>query len=358
MAKQSIKKKTRTATRPQFSFGGTDIPAGARATVDLPIGVLSNHTPMTLPVQVVHGRSDGPVLFLSAAVHGDEVLGIEIIRRLLQHRALKSLKGTLMAVPIVNALGFINHSRYLPDRRDLNRSFPGSDRGSLAGMIADMFLSEVVKRSDFGIDLHTAALHRTNLPQIRVSSIKGAAFDLARAFGAPAILVSALREGSMRQAASEAGVDVLVYEGGQALRFDELAIRAGMLGILRVMVEMGMLPSTAAKPSRIASMVSTASRWERAPQGGLFRAHKTIGDLVAEGDPLGFVSDPFGDTETPVESPLDGIIVGRTNLPTINRGDALFHIAELMGPGDPRGKIDAFETELTLSPLFDEDEIL
>ncbi len=358
MGKQAAGRKKVSPRRQPFEFGDTAIAAGTRATVDLPVSVLSNHTPMTLPVQVVHGRSDGPVLFVSAAVHGDEVLGIEIIRRVLQHRALKSLKGTLMAVPIVNALGFINHSRYLPDRRDLNRSFPGSDRGSLAGMIADLFLREVVQRSDFGIDLHTAALHRTNLPQIRISSIKGRAFELAKAFGAPAIMLSSLREGSMRQAAHDEGVDVLVYEGGQALRFDELAIRAGVLGTLRVMVEMGMLTPAAAKPSKMVPMVSVSSKWQRAPQGGIFRAHRTTGDVVAQGDVLGFVADPFGDAETPVESPLEGIIVGRTNLPTVNRGDALFHIAEVVGKADPERKLDAFETELTMSPLFDEDEIL
>ena len=341
-----------------FEFGGADVAPGTRSTIDLPVSVLSNHTPMTLPVQVIHGRTDGPTLFVSATVHGDEVLGIEIIRRVLQHRALKSLKGTLLAVPIVNAIGFINHSRYLPDRRDLNRSFPGSDRGSLASMIADLFLREVVQRSDFGIDLHTAAQHRTNLPQIRISSTKGAGFEAAKAFGAPAILLSSLREGSMRKAAKDEGVDVLVYEGGQALRFDEMAIRAGVLGVLRVMVHMGMIKPTAVKPGKTASLMSVSSKWERAPQGGVFRAHRTTGDVVAVGDVIGFVSDPFGDVETAVESPLDGIVVGRTNLPTVNRGDALFHIAEVLGSHDLEQKLGAIEDELAMSPLFDEDEIL
>ncbi len=355
---QMTRKKQSKPERAPFPFGGLDVAAGTRATIDLPVSVLSNHTPMNLPVQVVNGRTDGPVLFVSATVHGDEVLGIEIIRRVLRHRALKAIRGTLLAIPIVNSLGFINHSRYLPDRRDLNRSFPGSDRGSLAGMIADMFLREVVQRSDFGIDLHTAAQHRTNLPQIRASSIKGRAFELAKAFGAPAILVSSLREGSMRQAAKNVGVDVLVFEAGQALRFDELAIRAGVLGILRVMVQMGMLKSSAVKPSRVASLISVTSKWERAPQGGVYRAHRTIGDVVTAGQAIGFVADPFGEAETPVLSPLDGIVVGRTNLPVVNRGDALFHIAEVMGAPDIQHKLGAIESELAMSPLFDEDEIL
>ena len=170
-----------------FRIGPCDIAPGTRQSVDLPVSVLSNHTKMTLPVHVVHGSKPGPVLFLSAVVHGDEILGVEIIRRVLRHAALKHLGGTVLAVPIVNALGFLNHSRYMPDRRDLNRSFPGSDHGSLASLLADLFMREVVMRSDYGIDLHTAALHRTNLPQIRVAPDQPELIELAEAFGAPVV---------------------------------------------------------------------------------------------------------------------------------------------------------------------------
>ncbi|HUR43162.1 MAG TPA: succinylglutamate desuccinylase/aspartoacylase family protein, partial [Aestuariivirga sp.] len=216
-----------------FKLGDHAIEAGSRVTIDLPVSVLSNDTPMTLPVHVLHGEKPGPVLFLSGVVHGDEIQGVEIIRRVLRHEALEHISGTLLAIPIVNAFGFLNHSRYLPDRRDLNRSFPGSDKGSLASLLADLFMREVVLRSQYGIDLHTAALHRSNLPQIRIAPDEPELLELAQAFGPPVILVSKLRDGTLRQCARDAGVKMLLYEGGEALRFDEVAIRAGTLGILR-----------------------------------------------------------------------------------------------------------------------------
>ena len=152
-----------------FTIGDFSVPASARKTVELPISVLANHTPVNLPVHVINGAKPGPVFFISGVVHGDEILGVEIVRRVVIHSALRGLAGTLLAVPIVNTFGFLNHSRYMQDRRDLNRSFPGSDRGSLASLLADLFLKEVVLRSHYGIDLHTAALHRSNLPQIRIA---------------------------------------------------------------------------------------------------------------------------------------------------------------------------------------------
>jgi predicted deacylase len=177
---------------------------GERRHGHLPLSALSNQTPMAVPVSVIHGRRDGPVLFVSAAVHGDELTGVAICRRLLASKALAVGRGTLLMVPIVNAFGFISHSRYLPDRRDLNRSFPGSVRGSLAAQLANLFLTEVVARSNYGIDLHSAAIHRSNLPQIRVDS-HDEALELAEAFGAPIIVHSGLREGSLRQAALRKG---------------------------------------------------------------------------------------------------------------------------------------------------------
>ena len=235
--------------RAAFQLGTHRIAPGTRATIDLPVSVLSDHTPVTMSVQVVHGRLPGPTLFVSAAVHGDEVIGVEIVRRLLRAPSLDRLKGTLLAIPIVNAFGFMNHSRYLPDRRDLNRSFPGSAKGSLAGRLAYMFMKEIVARSDVGIDLHSAAIHRTNLPQIRVSPSKPDTMTLAEVFGAPLILTSKVRDGSLRQAAQQKGVDILLYEAGEGLRFDEFAVRAGVTGILRVMRHLEMVSAKGiAKP--------------------------------------------------------------------------------------------------------------
>jgi uncharacterized protein len=196
-----------------FEIGGASIAPGERLTVDLEVSTLANATRMNLPVHVVHGASNGPTMFLSGVVHGDEIMGLEIVRRVLAREELKAVKGTLLAVPIVNAFGFLNHSRYMPDRRDLNRSFPGSDQGSLASLLADLFFREVVRRSQYGIDLHTAALHRTNLPQIRISPGDKELTRLAEAFAPPVILTSKLRDGSLRQCAEDEGVRVLLYEG-------------------------------------------------------------------------------------------------------------------------------------------------
>ncbi len=341
-----------------FEIGEQRIESGARRTVDLPVSVLSDHTPVTMSVQVVHGHRPGPTMFVSAAVHGDEVIGVEIVRRLLRAPSLSSLKGTLLAVPIVNAFGFMNHSRYLPDRRDLNRSFPGSSTGSLAARLANLFLQEIVFRSQVGIDLHSAAIHRTNLPQIRVVAGRPSTLALAEAFGAPLILMSALRDGSLRQAATEKDIDILLYEAGEGLRFDEHAVRTGVSGILRVMRHLGMVSGKQIAKPRATPLRSTSSNWLRAPAGGLLRTFKTIGEEVTMGDVLGMISDPFGESETDVIAGDTGLIIGRTNLPIVNEGDGLFHIARIGKSDNAQETIDSLATQLGADPLFDEDEII
>jgi len=352
-----VKQKAATI-RPAFGICGMEVPAGSRATVDLPISLLSTHTPMALPVHVVHGRRDGPTLFVSAAVHGDEIIGIEVVRRLLKLSSIRNIRGTLLCIPVVNVFGLISHSRYLPDRRDLNRSFPGSENGSLAGQLAHVFLKEIVSRSDFGIDIHSAAIHRSNLPQIRVSPDQPRAMELAEAFSPPAIITSPLRDGSLRRAAREAGVDVLVYEAGEALRFDEVAVRVGVKGILRVMHHLGMIRSSRARPSNLASVHSSSTYWIRAPQGGIVRSTKSLGGRVDVGDIIGYVADPMGETESPIEARKAGIVIGLTNMPVVNRGDALFHVAEPIKLGTAQQRIEQLETEILEDPLFDEDEII
>jgi uncharacterized protein len=344
--------------RAAFEIGGRRVPAGTRQTVDLPVSVMSDHTPITMSVHVIHGKHPGPTLFVSAAVHGDEVMGVEVVRRLLRAPSLDTMRGTLLAVPIVNTFGFLNHSRYLPDRRDLNRSFPGNAVGSLAGRLAHQFMTEVVKRSDVGIDLHSAAIHRTNLPQIRVSPRKPETMLLAEAFGAPIIMTSKIRDGSLRQAAQRHDLDILLYEAGEGLRFDELAVRAGVMGILRVMRQLGMVKAKGVTKPHVAPMRSSSSFWLRAPAGGLLRMVKTIGAHVESGEILGFVSDPFGDAETEIVAEEPGLMVGRTNLPVVNEGDGLFHVARIRPRDDPAATIDLLAGQLEEDPLFDEDEII
>lgn len=316
------------ARRP-FEIGGQTIAPGDRRRVDIPVSLLSNHTGMSLSVEVIHGRTDGPVMFVSGAVHGDEIIGVEIVRRLRRESALKTIAGTLLLIPVVNAYGFVGLSRYLPDRRDLNRSFPGSSNGSLAAQLANIFMREIVSPSDYGIDLHSGAVHRANLPQIRAKLDNEKIRALASAFGAPIALNAQYRDGSLRQAAQDKGCSMLLYEAGEALRFDEKAIRIGVRGVINVLRALGMSPPAHGKPHD-GTVYSNASRWVRAPIGGVMRTKKNLGDLVEAGDVIAKISDPFGSNEKTVQSTASGLIIGRTNIPVVNRGDALFHIAEVV----------------------------
>ncbi len=343
------------STRDSFKINGHAIAPGTRATVDIPVSTLPDHTPVHLSVHVVHGKRPGHVLFVSAAIHGDEVIGVEIVRRLLRAEGLGEIAGTLLAVPIVNTFGFLNHSRYLPDRRDLNRSFPGQAAGSMASRLAHIFMTEVVGRSDVGIDLHSAAIHRTNLPQIRLTPDNPRLTKLGQAFGAPVMMYSKLREGSLRMAAEEEGIDVLLYEAGEGLRFDELAARAGVSGILRVMNQLGMIGDDTLPDSEAEPVLCASSNWYRAPIGGVFRGYLTTGDAVEPGTVLGAISDPFGEAEEEVICETTGIIIGRSNMPVVNEGEALFHIAETLSADAAAEGVSA---QLEAAPLFDEDEII
>lgn len=346
------------APRDAFEIGETTIAAGSRQTVNLPVSILSDHTPVTMSAHVIHGKREGPCIFISAGIHGDEVIGVEIVRRLLRTPNLKSLRGTLIVVPIVNTFGFLNHSRYLPDRRDLNRSFPGSKGGSLASRLAHHFMTDIVSRCSFGIDLHSAAIHRTNLPQVRVSANNKKTLRMARVFGAPVILTSALREGSLRQEAKEVGVDVLLYEAGEGLRFDEMSVRAGVAGILRVMKELGMLPAKGIAAAKASPLLCSDSHWLRSPAGGLLRMFKSEGDVVDEGEVLAAISDPFGEVEQELTAKSSGVIVGRAVMPIVNEGDAVFHIASVKSNDHAEAAMDDLNTQLEEDPLFDEDEII
>jgi len=313
------------ASNTSIEIGGTTVSPGQRATVDLPVADLNTSTSLHMPVEVICGRKPGPVMFVSAAVHGDELNGVEIIRRLLKRKALRSIRGTLLAVPIVNVHGFLNQSRYLPDRRDLNRSFPGSAKGSIAARLANLFIKEIVSKANYGIDLHTGALHRSNLPQIRANLDHSATLDIARIFGTPVIINSDIRDGSLRACAFERGMPVLIYEAGQALRFDEISIRAGLRGILHVMRHIGMLPALK-NPKLATPVVAKSTSWVRAPDSGIVSSRVKLGNSVKKGQKIATISNPVGDAEAAVLAPFDGIVIGQSNLPLAHEGDALFNL--------------------------------
>lgn len=311
---------------------------GTSRELEIPITTLVTGAAVSLPVRVVHGREDGPTVWVNAAIHGDEVVGVEVIRQVMGRLSPKTLRGTLIAVPIVNVFGFTGGDRYLPDRRDLNRSFPGSARGSLASRIAHLMMTEVVAKCSVGIDLHTGSARRSNLPQIRCDLDDPQTRALAEAFHAPLLYHARLRDGSLRSAARERGARVLLYEAGEAWRFDDWAIDAGVAGVLRVLQHLDMVDTAPPAPQE-PLIVSRRSGWVRARTTGILQTDIELGDRVAEGDRLGSLTNSFGRTLRLVRADRDGVVIGKTEAPLVNRGDAIAHIAEVEQPESSAGTV-------------------
>jgi len=331
-------------TNSPISIGDTTVKPGQIVNVNLSVADLYTGTPLNMPVRVICGRKAGPIMFVSAAVHGDELNGVEIVRRLLQRRSLKSINGTLLAVPLVNVHGFLNQSRYLPDRRDLNRSFPGGPKGSIAARLANIFIEQIVSKADYGIDLHTGAINRSNLPQIRADLDDEGTQKIARAFGAPVIINSNVLDGSLRAYAAKLRIPVLIYEAGEALRFDEVCIRAGLRGVLNVMRCIGMLPESKST-NKINPVLARSTSWVRAPASGIVSSRIELGKSVTKGQQIAIVSDPLGDTIKVALAPFDGVVIGRTNLPLAHEGDALFNIAAFRDVSRVEDRLEEFAAE-------------
>lgn len=314
--------------RGPFEIAGHQVKPGSREMVEIPVAKLYTHTPLNIPVEVVHGRRDGPVLMVCGAIHGDEINGVEIIRRVLNNSALRHLRGTLVAVPIVNIFGFVQRTRYLPDRRDLNRCFPGTESGSLGARIAYLLRTQIMEKVTHIIDLHTGAMHRFNLPQIRAELKNPETTRMAEAFGAPVIINSGLRDGSLRAYADSRDIPVITFEGGEALRFDGVVIGSGVKGVMRVMRELEMVPrKKSPKAPKKRSEIAANSQWVRTDTDGIMRPVAQLGQKVRKGQKLAIVANPFGESETAITSPCSGIVICVNNLPLVNEGEAIYHIA-------------------------------
>ncbi|WP_373000993.1 succinylglutamate desuccinylase/aspartoacylase family protein [Sulfurimonas sp.] len=335
----------------KFILGGQEIGLGVNMTINLDLPKLYN-TPTQLPVRVIRGKRKGPIVFISAAIHGDELNGIEIIRRFRKLNILKRLSGTLILVPIVNVYGIMTLSRYLPDRRDLNRSFPGSTKGSLASRVAKIFFDEIVQKCDLGIDLHTASIHKSNLPQVRTNIDNAYTFNLAKAFQAPVVLHSELRDGSLRAVAQENGVPILLYEAGEALRFDETSIRIGVHGIVNVLRENGMLPKVVRKTPRKIPIITRSSKWIRSSESGMLRTIKALGDTVEKDEIIAYIDEPLDNKSFEILSPFDGVIIGKSEIPLVQEGDAVFHIAKFGNLEMADDKIEYFNEDAIESSEF------
>lgn len=314
-------------TRAPFEIGDTVVKPGKAAHVQLPVSQLITGAEISMPVTVLHGKTDGPTVWMNASVHGDELNGVEVVNRVMAELDPQTISGTLLAVPVVNVHGFMNGDRYLPDRRDLNRSFPGSAKGSLAARLAHIFMTEIVQRCEIGIDLHTASDNRTNLPQIRGNLDDPRTLELATIFGVPLMMHAKAGSGTLRSAATKSGATVLLYEAGEAMRFNNRAIINGVNGVRRVLRHLEMAEWDG--PERNTTKVSRSSRWMRASKSGVLRLEVDLGDAVTERQVLGTIIDAFGTKLATVKSTRPGIVIGRTLYPLCNKGDALVHIATL-----------------------------
>ena len=323
-------------SRRALRIGDARVAPGDRLRVDLPVARLFTDSWLSLPVTVIHGREPGPTLWLDAAIHGDELNGMEVIRRVLEELDPERLRGTVLAVPVVNVFGFVQQDRYLPDRRDLNRSFPGSAHGSTASRLAHLFMEEIVSRCEYGIDLHTGSLHRTNLPQIRAYLEDAETRRIAEAFGAPMLFQASEIRGSLRSAARQRGAHVIVYEAGGPLRFDPDAIATGVVGVFRVLAALEMWQKRGlAKESSGSPFEAANTRWIRAPRSGICYLDCELGQRVSERQSLGVIRAPFARESRRVTAPFSGMVIGYSSNPLVHQGDALIHLARERGPQEP-----------------------
>ncbi len=308
----------------RIKIAGQEIHPGEFKEIDINIARLPSHTVIDTPIYISRGLEDGPVLALTAGMHGDEINGMEIVRRILDTGLHQPKRGVTVCMPIVNIYGFLNYSRDVPDGKDINRSFPGHKSGSLASRVAYNLMHEVIPFIDYGIDFHTGGAMRTNYPQVRAVLKDEKNLELAQAFNAPFTIDSPFRPNSLRKEASKRGKNIIVYEGGESLRFDQQAIEEGLAGTLRLMKHLKMIDWAPEAKEESKSVWNTS--WIRAKSAGLFQPNIMCGQLVQKGQWVGTITDPFGEFKEHVLATEMGYVIGLNNIPVINAGDALMHI--------------------------------
>jgi predicted deacylase len=306
------------------TIAGQHIRPGEFKEIIINIARLPSRTQIDTPIYAFRGLEPGPVLALTAGMHGDEINGMEIVRRILDLGYNRVKRGTVICMPIINIYGFLNYSREVPDGKDVNRSFPGSKNGSLASRVAYHITHDIIPYIDYGIDFHTGGAMRTNYPQIRCVMADEKNVELAHAFHAPFTIDSPFRPHSIRQQAAKLNKNIIVYEGGESLRFDQQAIEDGISGTLRLMKHLNMIDE--APEPKEANKIIWNSSWARAQHAGLFQSTIKSGDFVNKNQTVGTITDPFGEFKETVKSPSSGYVVGLNNHPVVNAGDALLHI--------------------------------
>jgi predicted deacylase len=331
-------------------FGETIVPGETR---DLELPVSESYSSMTvrIPVQIRRAVEEGPVVFITAALHGDEINGTGAVRQLIQDEDFRLLRGSVILVPVLNLLAFDRHSRYLPDRRDLNRSFPGSESGSLAGRMARLIFDEIVTRCDYGIDLHTAAVRRTNYPNVRADMANPEVRRLAEAFGSEIIINSQGPKGSFRQESCKAGCPSIIMEGGEVWKVEPVIVEAATRGVRNVLRHLGMLEGDQESPDY--QIIIEKSKWIRAELGGFLRFHIKPGDIVEKGQLLATNTTLLGSARSTLEAPFDGVVIGMTSLPSVSPGEPICNLGMLPKGCKPteferlRSEEDGLETRIS-----------
>lgn len=302
-----------------------EIAPGQNTTIRLTAGRLPSGTRISVKAHIYRATNPGPTLMVLGGVHGDEINGIEIVRSAIEDKIFTNIKvGSVIAIPVLNIFGFINFSRDVPDGKDVNRSFPGISTGSLAARVARVLTKKILPSVDYGIDFHTGGASRYNYPQIRFSKTDLKAKELAVAFAPPIIIEKGFIDKSLRRAAKDVGIPIIVYEGGESVRLDGFAIQKGTDGMKRVMKHLGMIDS--APPVNHSTVYLKKSNWIRAPHSGMFTWTQRSGNYIQKGEPMGLIKDPFGESSETVISNKNGFVIGHNNASVVNQGDALFHV--------------------------------
>jgi predicted deacylase len=312
-----------------FRIGRSEVAPGETRDVMLKYSESYSGVPLRMPIRVVRGTLPGPAVFVTAAVHGDELAGTGIVRDLIIRHPPRPARGTLVLVPVVNMLGFEQHSRYMPDRRDLNRAFPGSSMGSLTSRLARTVTGELLARCQYGIDLHSAASHRRNMPHVRADMASPETARIARAFGTELIVDGHGPAQSLRRIACGMGCATIVLEAGEIWKIEREAVEIGVRGVRNVLIELGMLDEPPEPPAY--QVVVDKTTWVRATEGGILSFELGLGDPVERGQVIATCAGLLGQRSTPVRATADGIVMGITTLPAVKPGDPVVHIAAVTG---------------------------
>lgn len=311
-----------------FEILGENIALGEHKEVSFSVARLQTQNTIEVPVIINRSKKPGPTVLITAGIHGDEVNGVEIVRQVIAKGINKPKKGTIICVPLINVFGFIHMDREFPDGRDLNRVFPGSEKGSLASRVAHKLMTEIAPFADLILDFHTGGAGRFNAPQVRISQGEPVLDELATVFGAPFVLYSKNTNKTFRQSCQKLGIPMLLFEGGKSFHIDPIVTNTGVNGIKRILAHLGMLSSKfkASKPKKTTTFI-TQSKWIRAKHSGMFRATTPINSLVSKGDVVGHITDPYGKSNLFVKSEHSGYIINVNESPIVYQGDALFHIS-------------------------------